>query len=365
MPVDPETVERLEQMAHYVWHNRNQGMSRRQFLTYGLRLGLSLPAISAVLVGCGVELTPKALRLPSPTPTASALPPATPALPTIGPLPSPVVQPTPEPSATLAPATARFAVIGDFGLAGPAAANVAALVASWQPDFVVTTGDNNYPHGGSDTIDANIGQYYQQFMAPAGSGNDSAAPINRFFPVLGNHDADVDAAAPYLGYFSLPGNERYYTLDRSPVRIYALNSVAWIEPDGAHPESAQAAWLQQELAASSAPWNIVVFHHPPYSSDHRGSAEWMRWPFGAWGADVALCGHNHVYERVAVDGFTYLINGLGGGARYAWGSIVAGSQVRYNADHGAILAEATPEQITFQFIVAATGEVIDTYVLSA
>lgn len=364
MSVDRETVERLERLTRYVWRNRDQGMGRRQFLAYGLRLGLSLPSIGAVLVGCGFDPAPQ----PSVTP-ATPIPPASPAppRPTTPPTPraSPVPTPTPEASPTPMLATARFAVIGDFGLAGPAAANVAALVASWEPDFVVTTGDNNYPSGGADTIDANIGQYYHQFMANSGSSYGPAASINRFFPVLGNHDSEADAAAPYLGYFTLPGNERYYTLDRPPVRICAINSVPWIEPDGAHPESAQAAWLQRELAASPDTWNIVVFHHPPYSSDHRGSAEWMRWPFREWGADIALCGHNHVYERVTVDGFTYLINGLGGGARYAWGPIVNGSQLRYNADHGAMRVEATPERITFQFVAAAAGEVIDTYTLPA
>jgi hypothetical protein len=201
-------------------------------------------------------------------------------------------------------------------------------------------------------------------MAGAATAYGPGAPENRFFPVLGNHDADVPGAEPYLGYFSLPGNERYYTVERPPVRIYALNSVPWVEPDGAHPESAQAAWLKRELAASPGTWNIVVFHHPPYSSDRRGSAEWMAWPFREWGADIALCGHNHVYERVEVDGFTYLVNGLGGGARYAWGPVVAGSLVRYNADHGAMLVEATPAQITFQFIVASSGEVVDTVALT-
>ena len=58
----------------------------------------------------------------------------------------------------------RFAVIGDYGLAGTAAARVAALVGAWNPDFVITTGDNNYPVGAEDTIDQNVGQYYHAFI---------------------------------------------------------------------------------------------------------------------------------------------------------------------------------------------------------
>ena len=43
--------------------------------------------------------------------------------------------------------TLRFAVIGDFGLAGDRAREVSLLVKSWNVDFIITTGDNNYPNG--------------------------------------------------------------------------------------------------------------------------------------------------------------------------------------------------------------------------
>lgn len=60
----------------------------------------------------------------------------------------------------------RFAVIGDYGLAGDAEARVAQLINTWGPDLIITTGDNNYPDGEAATIDANIGQYYQQYIYP-------------------------------------------------------------------------------------------------------------------------------------------------------------------------------------------------------
>ena len=41
----------------------------------------------------------------------------------------------------------KFAAIGDYGLAGPNELAVANLVKSWNPDFIITTGDNNYPAG--------------------------------------------------------------------------------------------------------------------------------------------------------------------------------------------------------------------------
>src|SRR5262245_6916227 len=60
----------------------------------------------------------------------------------------------------------QFAVIGDFGHAGPAEKDVAELVKSWKPEFIITMGDNNYPCGSSKTIDRNIGQYYHEYIYP-------------------------------------------------------------------------------------------------------------------------------------------------------------------------------------------------------
>jgi tartrate-resistant acid phosphatase type 5 len=252
----------------------------------------------------------------------------------------------------------RFAAIGDYGLAGGPEADVAALVKSWRPDFVITLGDNNYVNGSAETIDANIGQYYAAFIFPYHGAYGPGAEINRFFPVLGNHDWLSQAAQPYLDYFTLPGNERYYDFNWGPLHLFALDSDS-NEPDGVGRSSAQAAWLQARLAAAPEPWKIVYIHHPPYASGANGPVDWMRWPFKDWGADVVLAGHDHIYERLQVDGLPYLIDGLGGGPIYAFGTIDPGSLVRFNRDYGALLGEATSQSLTFQFITRA-GAVIDT-----
>jgi len=75
---------------------------------------------------------------------------------------------------------------------------------------------------------------------------------------------------------------------------------------------------------------------------------------------VVITGHSHVYERLIVDGFPYFINGLGGGPRYAFITPIPGSQVRYRDDYGAMLIEASPELIVFQFITRG-NQLIDTY----
>jgi hypothetical protein len=279
--------------------------------------------------------------------------------------------------ATAAPATAghrewprtsavRIAVIGDYGDGSQAAADVAALVKHWNPDFVVTTGDNNYPAGSAGTIDQNVGRFYHEFISPYAGAYGTGAASNRFFPTLGNHDWDARTSTnrlpqPYLNYFELPGNERYYDVAWGPVHLFAVDS-DYREPDGSSGESVQAAWLRSQLAASSAPWRLVVMHEAPFSSGFHGSTTRLRWPFQAWGASAVLSGHDHTYERVVLDGFPYFVNGLGGDSRYGFTNPVPGSQVRYSADSGAMVIDATSQTITFRFITRK-GRLIDIYTL--
>lgn len=293
----------------------------------------------------------------------------------------------------------RFAVIGDFGSTAQgnkkgedlaqAERLVAEMVKGWNPSFILTLGDNNYECGAASTLFENIGQYYCDFIynpgAPAGQvcrGRAARDRQNRFFPTLGNHDYYTPNAAPHLAYFSeLPGNRRYYDFVQGPVHFFALNSESkeacadieegqekkqcaepecTYEPDGADPNSKQAAWLRERMKASKSPWKVVYFHRPPYSCGEKQMAPWMRWPFEEWGASAVVSGHRHVYERIvrrASPNFPYFVNGVGGtelsGCRKedaARNLPPAEFDATHVEDrHGAMLVEATPQQLTIQF----------------
>jgi hypothetical protein len=259
----------------------------------------------------------------------------------------------------------RFAVIGDYGDAGQAEADVAALVASWNVDLVITTGDNNYPDGQASTIDLNIGQYYSDYIYPYNGEYRPGGTENRFFPTLGNHDWRDESLQPYYDYFTLPGNERYYDFERGPVHFFILDSDNH-ELDGISQDSTQAGWFEQTIVASDAPWALVFMHHPPYSSSSNyGSDEQIQWPFSAWGADAVFSGHAHLYERLVLDGIPYFVNGLGGRWKtllsiHRFGEVSEHSQVRYNHDYGAQLVTANETCINFTFY-ARSGEQIDSY----
>jgi tartrate-resistant acid phosphatase type 5 len=250
-----------------------------------------------------------------------------------------------------------FAVIGDYGDGEAETGELSKMMESWHPEFIITVGDNNYPIGAADHIDTAIGQFFHQYIYPYQGKYGEGADINRFFPTLGNHDIKTDNGQPYFDYFTLPGNERYYDFVWGPVHFYAIDTTV-TEPDGYNASSIQAAWLQERLLTSTSPWNIVYGHYPPYSSGLHGSTEWAHWPFSEWGVDAVLSGHDHDYERLLVDGVTYIVNGVGGSSLYNFNDVLTQSQVRYNDDFGAVRAEATDDTLLFQFF-NRTGELID------
>jgi len=270
------------------------------------------------------------------------------------------------PAPALAGATVRFAALGDYGANNSDEQAVASLINSWSPDFIITLGDNNYPSGASSTIDDNIGKYFHDYIYPYIGSFTPGSANNRFFPALGNHDWSTAGAVPYLNYFALPNNERYYSFTEGPIEFFVMDSDSH-EPDGITVTSAQAAWLHQRLTASTAVWKIVYFHHPPYSSGAtHGSNTALQWPFQQWGASAVLSGHEHDYERILHDGIPYMVNGLGGESVYSFGTPVTGSQIRFNATFGAQLIEADINHITFQFYsIAGGGTLIDSYTVNA
>jgi tartrate-resistant acid phosphatase type 5 len=272
----------------------------------------------------------------------------------------------PPPPPPPAPPRARhvnFAVIGDFGAAGLDEGRVADLIKSRDPDFIITTGDNNYPDGAAETIDANIGQYFHAFIAPYRGTFGEGAKRNRFFPSLGNHDWRAPNAAPYLDYFELPNNERYYDVVRGSVHLFAIDSDPH-EPDGIDPESIQAKWLKGALEASSSPWKVVYFHHPPYSSGSHGPTIGMRWPFRAWGVSIVYAGHDHHYERFSVEGVPYVVNGVGGNELYPLGARPPESLAGFDDAHGAVFVEASEHRFASRF-VSTDGTTLDELVLSS
>lgn len=256
-----------------------------------------------------------------------------------------------------APAAAqtKFAAFGDIGNTSDSAA-VAKLVRNRGFDFILMLGDLCY---GSVPIAIQVNANYSIEKA-----------TGKLWPALGNHEftdacGGGNLASGYRAFFSLPNNERYYDFKRGPVHFFVLNSHK--DADGISATSKQTMWLKGKLAASTSPWQIVFFHHSPYSSGTgHGSTEYMQWPFEAWGADAILSAHDHDYERLIKDvnrdgvKIPYIVSGLGGRSRRSFGTPVAGSVKRYNSAFGALFVTATTTSLKFEFRRTG-GTLIDSY----
>ncbi len=264
-----------------------------------------------------------------------------------------------------APDEASFAVLGDFGTAGTDPDAVATLIDGLVVDYILTTGDNVQVPGSYDDL---VGSRYAGYIGSYQGVHGPGAATNRFFPTLGNHDyTEPGGVQAYLDFFTLPGRgftsssgtERYYDVVLGPVHVFSI--------DGYVDTEVQQAWLQQQLALSPSPWQFVLVHFPPYSSgtDH-GSSDWVQWPFAEWGADIVLSGHDHIYERLSHDDgsgpIPYVITGLGGAEIDPFAAPVAGSVLRYNGGHGALVADACQTGIVFRFHSVPDG-LVDTFTL--
>jgi hypothetical protein len=191
-----------------------------------------------------------------------------------------------------------FVAYGDTRSQTYAHANVVDEIAAADPDFIIHSGDLvNNGHILKDWY-----MFFNVISKVTGS-----APL---MPSLGNHEG---GAQYYFNFFTLPGNEEYFSFDYGDAHFICLNSeIAYASG------SPQYDWLLDDLqnVSPSARWIFVYFHSPPYSSGNHGSDIGIRnaWCpiFEEYGVDIVFNGHDHNYERGLVNGVYYVVTGGGG-----------------------------------------------------
>jgi predicted phosphodiesterase len=137
----------------------------------------------------------------------------------------------------------------------------------------------------------------------------------------GNHEYRSSATTNYWqNYFRLQAHEGHYSVDIGDVHLIVLNSNFTDDPSQA---DYQLDWLKQELAKPAA-WKVVMFHHSPYSigmfdNIHAPKKEHLVLRakyvplFEAYGVDLVLTGHTHIFERSVKSGIQYIVAGPAGG----------------------------------------------------
>ena len=147
---------------------------------------------------------------------------------------------------------------------------------------------------------------------------------------------------------------------QGPVHFFIIDSDK--HADGTSADSKQGQWLKATMAKSTSLYNVVIFHHAPYSSGDHANVGYMRWPFKEWGADVVLSGHDHDYERLIEGGLPHFVDGSGAGPR-SLGGPIPGSKFANNTDSGVLLIQANDQIMTFQYELR-TGKVIDSFAIA-
>lgn len=283
-------------------------------------------------------------------------------------------------------ATTVLGVIGDWGSSSAESTSVANMVgrSNWQSDYVLALGDNNYGNlaVGNADWDTILGARYGQFMKQRTGGvnpyPNQTSSTQRFFPVVGNHDAVGGTIAGHVDYFhSDPGGpagrlpagihdatQSYYDFilpiegGSGSIHVFAMDSEAFAFTPGS--QAAQIEWLRDGLRSSTATWDFVTLHRAPFSSGLHNTDPLYHLPFQQWGADAVLAGHDHLYERLRVSDASqtemlYFVNGLGGQSIYTFGPRAPGSELRYNENTGAMRISVTDQEAHFEFLAVEFG----------
>lgn len=217
------------------------------------------------------------------------------------------------------PQALNFIVLGDWGRKGEENQQMVAdqmeLVAKKaKVEFIVTTGDNIYPHGVVSTDDSQWKTSFEDVYR-------GAHLFVNWYPTLGNHDyaGSPEAEIAYSKKsrrWVMP--HKYYqvnkeTCDKAKISLSFIDSNpyqkgyyrhSWYKAAMAKTDSAKEnRWLDSVFNANSkADWKFVFAHHPFYSSgihkDGTNDTQTKLVPlFNKYLIDVYFAGHEHHLEH--------------------------------------------------------------------
>ena len=176
----------------------------------------------------------------------------------------------------------NFLVIGDWGKGDNNQRKVAAAMAykaSLTPiDFIISVGDNFYPHGVRGINDKRWKNTFEAVYS------DSSLRKN-WYTAIGNHDYEGNVGAQLRYHKKNPRwktSERYYSFtkgipgSKDSVLFVFIDSNPFDKGIGRHHgglwrqnKKKQLLWLDSVLEKSTVKWKVVIGHHPLYTTGFR------------------------------------------------------------------------------------------------
>lgn len=221
-------------------------------------------------------------------------------------------------------------------------------------DGVLALGDEQYENGEL----ANFQQAYDPTWGRVRSIT---------FPAPGNHEYQTAGASGYFSYFGAAAGDPargWYSFDLGAWHVVALNSNC-SQIGGCGTGSAEEQWLKADLAAHPGACTLAFWHHPRFSSGWAGNAAnvgafWQ--DLYAAHVDIVLNGHDHDYERFAIqnpseqpdaNGIREFVVGTGGEEHHGWTSIQPTSEVRNDDTFGVLGLTLRPTSYEWSFVPEA------------
>jgi acid phosphatase len=261
----------------------------------------------------------------------------------------------------------RVGMIGDSGFGDSVTPQLANQMADSSLDFAIQLGDIVYNVSeNADPFEAFALKYYRPFSPML-----HQMPV---YPVVGNHDVEratlwnrvpffyhafPDFSDPRFEPSTYNKHNEWYAFAYGSVQFIILNTEAFYD---AQSRKAQNAWLATRLLDKRFTTSIPVFHIPPYTGGLHvsdGLVERSDWQplFEQIGVRLVLSGHDHNYQRLLVNGITYIVSGGGSATLYAQTIALPQSQVFVRRSHFVIL-EIYPDRIDLKSI-ALGGDILD------
>lgn len=232
-------------------------------------------------------------------------------------------------------APVTFAAIGDYGSGTDHEWAVGRTLASEQPDFVVTAGDNSYLVGAPVLLDRNIFRPLHDLMLEA--------PL---YATMGEHDLFYSNGAAVADALHLPNDAGRYVIDYGPVQVVLL---------GLDDGPAEVAFARRALAQPGPRVRFVVLHRPVQPGD--SILPLLRRRHVA----AVIAGHLHRYERRMVGGIPEFVVGTGGeGPGAAEFTKRSPDAIVSLLNFGSLRVSVTATGIGYQFI-DERGRVLDRY----